>query len=168
MSSFSSSMPIIVLTRPTDSSEDWQELDRGPGYFTVPDGHEVRVRIKSINDSDLLDLVKELQNLEILRFLDLSENRNITNTGLSRLHNLPQLSGLNLSSCTITSAGIEYLHDLNHLSYLNLSFCNKLNDQVLKIIENMRNLTYVDLQGCLSVTNGGISRIRRKNLEIYR
>jgi len=168
MSSFSSSMPIIVLTRPTDSSEEWQELDRGPGYFTVPDGHEVRVRIKSINDSDLLDLVKELQNLEILRFLDLSENRNIPNTGLSRLHNLPQLSGLNLSSCTITSAGIEYLHDLNHLSYLNLSFCNKLNDQVLKIIENMRNLTYVDLQGCLSVTNGGISRIRRKNLEIYR
>lgn len=168
MSSFSSSMPIIVLTRPTDSSEDWQELDRGPGYFTVPDGHAVRVRIKSINDSDLHDLVKELQNLEILRFLDLSENRNITNTGMSRLHNLPQLSGLNLSSCTITSAGIEHLHGLNHLTYLNLSFCNKLNDQVLKIIENMRNLTYVDLQGCLSVTNGGISRIRRKNLEIYR
>jgi hypothetical protein len=164
---FSSALPIIILTRPS-SDVDWQELDRGPGYFQIPAGHEVRVRMKSIDDEDLADLVKELQNVEALRFLDLSENRNVSDKGLTRLHGLAQLTGMNLSSCGITSAGVEYLRELPHLAYLNLSFCNKLNDQVVKILENMRSLTYVDLQGCLSITNGAVSRIRRRNLVVYR
>lgn len=161
-------MPIIVLTRPAGSTQDWQEFDRGPGYFHLPENHEVRIRIKSIDDQDLANLIRELQNLRSLRFLDLSENRNVTDIGLARLHGLPQLTGLNLSSCTITTAGIEKLQELRNLVHLDLSFCNKMNDQVLKILEKMRSLTFVDLQGCLSITNGGLSRIRRKTLKIYR
>jgi Leucine-rich repeat (LRR) protein len=114
------------------------------------------VRIKSIDNQDLADLVRELQTVEPLRFLDLSENRNVSNEGLARLRGLPQLTGLNLSSCGITSSGVEFLRELPQLEYLNLSFCNKLTDQVVKILENMRRLTYVDLQGCLSITNGAI------------
>jgi Leucine-rich repeat (LRR) protein len=167
-STFSSTHPIIVLTRPEDSGLDWQELDRGPGYFTIPAGHEVRVRIKSIDDRDLQDLVQELEGVEMLRFLDLSENRNVSNAGLARLSVLPQLTGLNLSSCSITSTGPEQLRRLPNLTHLYLSYCNRLTDAALKTLESMRNLVYVDLQGCLSITKGGLARVRRRTLEIYR
>jgi hypothetical protein len=165
---FSSSMPIIVLTRPADSALDWQEFDRGPGYFDVPEGLEIRVRLKSINDSDLLELVRELEEVPALRFLDLSENRNVTDQGMARLRSLPQLTGLNLSSCTISNTGLKYLRDLTHIVYLDLSYCNRLEDSALKTLEGMRALTYVNLKGVLSISNGGLSRVRRRTLEIYR
>lgn len=166
---FSSTLPIIVLTRPeNEAGADWQELDRGPGYFNAPDGHEVRVRLKAANDEDVRTLVNELRDLPVLHFLDLAENRNVTNEGLRHLRGLPQLTGLNLSSCSITNTGIEHLRGIPQLSHLNLSYCNKLSDPALKTIEAMKNLTFVDLQGCLSITNGGLSRIRRRSLQIYR
>lgn len=167
-SRFSSALPVIVLTRLAGQQSDWQEFDRGPGYFTVPAGQEIRVKIKGIADSDLIDLARELQGVEMLRFLDLAENRNVTNDGLKHLRGLTQLTGMNLSSCSITSLGIEHLRALTRLEHLNLSFCNRLTDPALKTLEAMRSLTYVDLQGCLSITNGGLARIRRKNLKIYR
>lgn len=166
---FSSSLPIIILTRPAGQpGVDWHEIDRGPGYFNVPADEEIRVRVKSIDDDGLVEVVNELKEVAALRFLDLSENRNITNDGLARLHNLPQLTGLNLSSCTLTSTGLEHLRALTNLAYLNLSYCNRLTDQALKTLEAMHSLTFVDLQGCLSITKGGLARIRRKSLTIYR
>lgn len=166
---FSSALPVVVYTRDKgQSGVDWQELDRGPGYFQVPANQEIRVRIKGINDDTLLDVVNELQGVAELRFLDLSENRNVTNDGLERLHNLPQLTGLNLSSCTISNAGLKHLRGLPRLEYLNLSYCNRLTDPALKTIESMKRLVFVDLQGCLGFTNGGFSRIRRRSLQIYR
>ena len=162
-------MPVIVYIRPAGQPKaDWQELDRGPGYFSIPPGSEVRVRIKSIGDADLPLLVRELQDVAPLRYLDLSENRNITNEGMPRLKPLTQLTGLNLSSCSITSRGLEPLRSLTNLETLILSFCNRLTDEALKHLEAMRSLTYVDLQGCLSITKGGLARIRRRDLEIYR
>jgi len=166
---FSSVLPVVILTRPAGQTViDWQVADQGPGYFDIPPGNEIRVKIKSINDDDLAVLVNELKAVEPLRFLDLSENRNVTNQGLQSLKELRQLTGLNLSSCSITSTGMENLRNLNHLSYLNLSFCSRLTDLSLKTLEAMKNLTYVDLQGCLGLTKGGLARIRRKNLTIYR
>ncbi len=165
---FSSALPVVVLARPAGQELDWQELDRGPGYFHVPAGQEIRVRIKGIDDVALAELAGELQGVPALRFLDLSENRNITNEGLARLKTLPQLTGLNLSSCSITNTGLQHLTDLRQLAYLNLSFCSRLSDPALKTLEAMKNLTYVDLQGCLGFTNGGFARVRRRNLTIYR
>lgn len=165
---FSSTLPIIVLTRPEGSSQDWQELDRGPGYFTVPEAHEVRVRLKSINDEELLALVRELEDVQPLRFLDLSENRNITNAGMARLRSLTQLTGLNLSSCTISNTGLENLRDLRNLAFLDISYCNRMEDNALKTMESMRSLTYVNMIGCLSISNGGLARVRRKTLELHR
>lgn len=165
---FSSSMPVIILTRLAGADQDWQELDRGPGYFEIPAGHEVRVRIKGIGDQDLQSLVLELQDVEPLRFLDLAENRNVTNDGMPRLRGLPQLTGLNLSSCSITNIGLESLRDLRHLEYLDLSYCHRLTDAALKTLESMRRLVFVSLLGCLSITKAGLARIRRKSLKIYR
>jgi len=166
--SFSSTLPITVYTRPVETGVDWQELDRGPGYFSIPADHEVRVRIKSIADEDLLLLVAELRDVAALRFLDLSENRNVTNEGLGRLRGLSQLTGLNLSSCSITNTGLKQLADLPNLSHLNLSYCNRLSDEAIKIIEGIHHLTYVNLQGCLSITRAALSRVRRRSLTIYR
>lgn len=166
---FSSSMPIIVLSRPEGQpGADWQEVDRGPGYFAIPAGHEARIRIKGIDDQQLLNLVKEMEGVEALHFLDLSENRNVTNLGLQHLKGLPQLTGLNLSSCSITDTGLKHLIDLPHLAYLNLAYCNRLSDPALKYLEANRRLEYIDLQGCLGISKGGLSRVRRKNLTIYR
>lgn len=166
---FSSSLPIIIYIRPQGEPEaDWQELDRGPGYFTIPPGYDVRVRAKSINDQQLAELVKELAEVEPLRFLDLSENRNVTNEGLGRLRLLPKLTGLNLSSCSITNPGILHLKDLPKLETLDLSFCNRLSDPSLKTLESIRSLTFVDLRGCQGLTKAGLSRIRRKNFSYYR
>jgi len=166
---FSSSYPVIVLSRPYgQDGVDWQEIDRGPGYFSVPPDYEVRIRIKGIDDDTLLGIVKELEGVEVLHFLDLAENRNITNTGLAHLKLLPQLTGLNLSSCSITDSGMKHLIDLPKLSYLNLGYCNKLSDPALKHLEAIRHPIYVDLRGCLGFTKGGLSRIRRRSLTIYR
>jgi hypothetical protein len=164
---FSSAMPVIVYTRPRKQKDaDWQELDRGPGYFSVPAGHDIRVRMKSINDAELAELVKELEDVEALRFLDLSENRNITGDGMQRLKTLTQLTGLNLSSCSINTTSLEHLLSLTRLETLNLSYCNRLTDAALKYLEAMRSLTYVDMQGCVSITKGGLARVRRRDLDI--
>ena len=166
---FSSALPVIVFTRPEDQPNlDWQEFDRGPGYFNIEAGYEIAVKIKSIDDQVLGQLVEDLKPVKALRYLDLVENRNITNEGLAKLKNLPQLTALNLSSCSITSSGMKHLQELVNLNRLHLSYCNKLNDPALKTFEAMRALTYVDLQGCLGFTKGGLARIRRRNLEIYR
>lgn len=162
-------MPIIVLSRLAGQTAiDWQEVDRGPGYFSIPADQEVRIRIKSIDDQQLLTLVKEMEGVEALHFLDLAENRNVTNEGLQHLKVLTQLTGLNLSSCSITDTGLKHLVGLPNLAYLNLSFCNRLSDPALKHIEANRHIEYVDLQGCLGISKAGLSRIRRKNLTIYR
>jgi hypothetical protein len=166
-SRFSSTLPIFVLIRPEGSGLDWQDLDRGPGYFEIPADFEVRIRLKSSNDEDIRILVQELEEVQALRFLDLAENRNVTNVGMARLKSLRQLTGMNLSSCTISNNGLVSLRQLPYLAYLDLSYCNRLEDNALKTLEAMRSLTYVSLLGCLRISMGGLARVRRKNLEIY-
>lgn len=166
---FSSSLAVIVYTRPLgQAGQDWQELDRGPGYFHVPADHEIGLKIKGADDKALKMLITESREIEVLRMLDLAENRNVTNIGLAGIGELKSLSLLNLSSCSITSSGLEPLKQLTGLKRLNLSFCNRLNDSAMKILASIRSLEYLDLQGCPGITNGGISRIRRRNLEINR
>lgn len=163
---FSSALPVIIYTRPAGEAVDWQEMDRGPGYFNVPAGQEIRVRIKGINDDELGTVIDELKLVSALRFLDLSENRNVTNDGMARLKLLPQLTGLNLSSCSISNNGLKDLRALSRLAYLNLTYCNHLSDPALKILESMKSLTFVDLKGCLGFTQRGFSLIRRRNLTL--
>lgn len=165
---FSSALPVIILTRRAGTDDDWQEVDRGPGYFNVPVGQEIRVRIKGISDAELAVLIEELQDVSALRFLDLSENRNVTNSGMEKLKSLKMLTGLNLSSVSVTNTGLESLRSLPNLEYLDLSYCNKLSDPALKTLEAMRNLTFVDIQGCLGISKGGLSRVRRRSLTIFR
>ncbi len=165
---FSSTFPVEVYTRIIGGEEDWREFDQGPGYFHIPDGHEVMVRIRRIDDRELRGLVKELAECPCITTLNLSENRNVTDAGLAYIQALPQLKSLNLSSCSINDSGIGLLTGLPQLESLNLAYCNRLSDACLKHIRAMAKLQFLDLLGCLSITRAGVSRLNKRNLKIHK
>ncbi len=166
---FTTSLPVQVLVRPAGESQtDWQDLDSGPGVITVPSGREIMVRAKGINDARLETLVEEIGKIEHLVGLNLAENRNVTDVGLVFLKNLPGLKILNLSSCSLTSTGLQALKHLPRLTRLDLSYCNRLTDAALKVLDGLQALEYLNLQGCVKITNGGVARIRLRGLEIHK
>ena len=166
---FSSALPITVSVRPAGGPEEaWRELDRGPGFFTIPPGYEASVRIHNIDDAVLSGLVQELAGCAVVVEVNLSENRKITDRGLLALEAVPQVTSLNLSSCGLTDAGLEILARFSQLSRLNLSYCNRITDVGLKRLRSLVNLRYLDLQGCVKVTNGGLSKVRRTGLDIHK
>ncbi len=167
MSKFSSVLPIIIYERPQGSDELWQDFDLGPGIFHIREGYEIQIRIQNINDATLSTLVNEVSGVPELAFLNLSENRNITDSGLQHLKELKQLKGLNLSSCSITGSGMDALSALSNLEHLNLSYCNRINDTGLRALKPLRNLSYLDVQGCIKTTRAGLTKIERRGLVIH-
>jgi hypothetical protein len=171
---FSSRFAVVVYTRPAGDppevwrEEDWQELDRGPGYFTIPVGQVVSVRIHGIDDDTLEELVEEIAACSVVLEVGLAENRNVTDAGIACLAGLHQVVSFNLSSCSLTSAGMETLAGIRQLVRLNLSYCNRITDPGIKLINALPNLRYIDLQGCVKITNGGVSHIRRRGLTIHK
>jgi hypothetical protein len=166
---FSSTLPIVIFCRPTGQiTEEWKEFDRGPGYFDLPGGHEVMIKVKQINDDDLCQLTQELMGCNMITSLDLAENRKVTDDGLECLKALPQLVYLNLSSCDITNKGLPYLVELQQLKVLNLSYCHRLTDLGLRILKGLPHLVFLDLQGVLRITKAGMSKIRKDGLTIHR
>ena len=164
---FTTTLPVFVLTRPRGNSKvDWQEFDRGEGVYHLPPNHDVSVRVHNFDDSELETLVKELSGLSALTYLNLSENRNITDEGLETLKKLPKLKILNLSSCSITSTGLDSLRILTRLESLDISYCNRLTDPGLKALKSLTRLTFLDVKGCVKLTNGGLSKLRRPGLAI--
>ncbi len=162
-------MPVIVYTRATGEPQmDWQELDRGPGYFNITPGDAVRVRLKSIGDEELQTLIEELRDLPALHSLDLSENRNLSDDALRYLKNLPQLRELSISSTNIARRGIEHISELPHMERLNLSYCNHINDAAAKALRSLTSLEYLDIQGCLHITRAGVNKLERRGLTINR
>ena len=167
--SFSSAYPIQVLVRSTGGDPlSWKELDLGPGYFRIDPGTEVGIRIHSINDESLREIVHEFQACPILTHLDLSENRKISDTGIEYLRHLITIRELNLSSCDITNDVFSTLKMFSGLEILNLSFCPRISDIGLKSIRDLRNLAYLDLQGCPKVTRAGLAWIERAGLTIHK
>jgi hypothetical protein len=166
---FSSTFPVSVYTRPTgQANADWQEFDQGPGIFHVPEGQEVMVRIKNIDNAELRALVRELTGFPALTTLSLSENRKITDAGLEYLHELPQLRALNLSSCSLTDAGLTHLASMPVLETIDLSYCNRLTDAGLKALRRLPHLNTLQLHGCLRITTAGVARFGRRKLAILR
>ena len=164
---FSTAFPVQVLIRPTGQpTVEWQEFDRGEGLYHIPAGNDVYVRVHNIDDQDLGQLVRDLAAIPTLTYLNLSENRKITDDGLRALRTLTSLTGLNLSSCSITSVGLGYLAALTRLETLDLSFCNRITDASFKALRPLNRLTSLNLQGCVKITNGGIARFGRKGLTI--
>ncbi len=167
--SFSSRYPISVSIRPiNETGAEWQPFDEGPGYFSIPGGYEVCVRVKLIDNAILADLVKELQECPIITCLNLSENRNITNSGIPHLERLKNLTQLNLSSCNLTDEGLAPLAKLKKLTHLNLSYCNRITEIGFKPLKTLTRLTYLDLQGCVRINHAGMKKIERRGLTIHK
>jgi Leucine-rich repeat (LRR) protein len=167
--SFSSSLPVVLyLYQPGQHPAEWREFDRGPGIFHIPAGSQVVVNIRTIGDKDLETLSREIVTCPAVTFLNLSENRNISDKGMEVFTSLDQLTGLNLSSCGITDAGMAFLGSLSHLQHLNLAFCNRISDVGLRYLHKLSKLTYLDLQGCVKTSQGGVSKLERKTLTIHR
>jgi len=168
-SSFSSILPVVLYTyQPGQHPAEWREFDRGPGVFRFPAGTQVVVRIRTIGDRELETLSREIVACPAVTFLNLSENRNITDKGMEVFNSLSQLTGLNLSSCGITDLGMAFLKSLNRLQHLNLAFCNRITDVGLRHLQKLPRLTYLDLQGCVKISQGGVSKLERKTLTIHR
>jgi Leucine-rich repeat (LRR) protein len=158
----------VFFRQENKQDADWQELDRGPGYFRIPPDHEIRIQLKSASDSELQTLAEEISGVETITSLDLSENRNITDSGIARLKNLPHLRELKLSSCDITFKAIDHLAELPNLKSLDLSYCNRIHDSSIKGLNALSQLEYLDLQACMQITRAGIKRLERRGLEIHR
>jgi len=166
---FSTTLPILILTRPAGQSvEDWKEFDRGPGYFNLPEGYEVMIKVKQIDDDSLCQLAQDLAGCDTITSLDLAENRKVTDDGLECLKKLPQLAYLNLSSCDITNSGLPFLLEMQNLRVLNLSYCHRLTDLGLRTLKGLPHLAFLDLQGVLKITKAGMSKIRKTGLTIRR
>lgn len=167
MTKFSSALPIMIYDRPAASPDMWLEFERGPGYFDPRPGYEINVRLQYADDRSLAQLVEDLVAVPELAFLNLSENRKITDKGLTALSALKQLKGLNLSSCDISGEGLTPLSALSNMEHLDLSYCNRIADPGLRMVKSLRQLTFLDLQGCVKITRAGISKIERRGLVIH-
>ena len=163
---FETTLDLTIYTR-TAGQSDWQEFDRGPGKFAFPDGVEAGIRIYRVDDLVLKTLVNEISSCKAIVFLNLSENRKVTDDGLELLTPLKQLTMLNLSSCDITNQGLEHLASFTRLTWLNLSYCNRISDNGVRVVARLKNLAYLDLQGCVHLTRPGINRIARRGLTIH-
>ena len=166
---FSSSLPIVIyLYLHGQQPVEWREFDQGPGSFHIPDGLEAAVRIKTVGNGELAQLAKEIAACPAVTFLNLSENRKISDEGMQAFAGLSQLTGLNLSSCSITDLGLAQLKPLMHLEHLNLAFCNRITDIGLRHLEKLPKLTYIDFQGCVKITQSGVARLEHKKITIHR
>lgn len=166
---FSTDFPLIIYFRPQNiPAADWQEYGHGTGFFTLPPDSEFGIRARLLDDDDLRQVVNEIKDLPNLVYLNLAENRKITDVGVERLKHLRQITNLNLSSVDLTNKGLPHLLAFTRLETLDLSYCNRITDPGLKIVHDLRNLVSLNLQGCVKVTNGGLARIRRRGLIIHR
>ncbi len=147
---------------------DWQEYDRGPGIFTIPEDMFLGVRAQGVHDAEIRTIVEDLLPVENLRYLNLTENRGITNRGMEAVGKLRQLRYLNIGACDINNEGMSFLPSLKNLEYLNLSYCNRITEKTAVYVQKLPRLKYLDLQGCIKINTGGLKKFEKKGLTIYK
>ena len=145
---------------------DWHEFDRGPGIFHIPSDLYLGVRAQGFHDADIRLLAEELRSVENLRYLNLTENRGISNSGMAAVGQLRQLRYLNIGACDINNQGMDFLPNLVNLEYLNLSYCNRITEKSAQYIQKLPKLKYLELQGCIKINTGGLKKFEKKGLTI--
>ena len=147
---------------------DWREFDRGPGIFYIPQNVFLGVRAQGLHDPEIRKLAEDLLPVENLRYLNLTENRGITNTGMAAVGKLKQLRYLNIGACDLNNEGMAFLPGLTNLEYLNLSYCNRITEKSAVYVQKLTRLKYLDLQGCIKINTGGLKKFEKKGLIIYK
>ncbi len=162
-------LPIEFYTRdPSSHDTTWHLLDHGPSILHFEEDHEISIRMRNIDDAMLKELVEEVVEIKQLTFLNLSENRKITDKGCEFITRLVTLTHLNLSSCDISNAGLKTISLMRSLKFLDITFCNRVTDAGILYLRALTGLEYLDLQGLPKITNGSLSKIKRKSLQIHR
>ena len=161
---------LYTIPRGEESSRwlDWQEFDRGPGIFSIPGDLYLGVRAQGLHDAEIRKLAEELQPVENLRYLNLTENRGITNSGMASVGKLKQLRYLNIGACDLNNEGMAFLQNLTNLEYLNLSYCNRITEKSAVYVQKLPRLKYLDLMGCIKINTGGLKKFEKKGLTIYK
>ena len=163
---------IILYTIPCGEASanrlDWQEFDRGPGIFYIPEDVFLGIRGQGMHDTEIRKLVEDLLPVENLRYLNLTENRGISNDGMAAVGKLKQLLYLNIGACDINNQGLAFLPALTNLEYLNLSYCNRITEKAAPFVQKLPKLKYLDLQGCIKINTGGLKKFEKKGLTIYK
>lgn len=164
--SFSTRLDVTVYTRAAGSGGDWQVLGSGANTYELPEGMEIAVRMQNIGDDELEKLARDLEGCTALTYLNLAENRKITDEGLRALSKLTHLTALNLSSCSLNNPGFDNLIPLRKLEWLNLSFCNRISAGALRPLRKLTHLTYLSVQGCPKLTHADLVKFERPGLTI--
>ena len=131
-------------------------------------GHGDGIRAQGLHDAEIRRLAGELKPVESLRYLNLAENRGISNDGMSAVGMLRQLRYLNIGACDINNQGMGFLPNLVNLEYLNLSYCNRITEKTAPFVQKLPKLKYLDLQGCIKINTGGIKKFEKRGLTIYK
>lgn len=114
-----------------------------------------------IND----DALKSIEKLTLLKKLNLSFCKNITNKGLQFISNL-RLNELNISQCNLSENCLKYLSKMTSLRLLYLNRIGKITNKGLKYLSNLTSLLNLELNDCSRVTNYGLRFIKNlKNLQ---
>ncbi len=168
----STGQEVTIYTIPCEAVSsrwlDWQEYDRGPGIFHIDSDHFLGIRAQGIHDAEIRRLAEDLLPVENLRYLNLAENRGISNSGMAAVGVLRQLRYLNIGACDINNEGMAFLPKLVNLEYLNLSYCNRITEKAAPFVQKLPKLRYLDLQGCIKINTGGLKKFEKKGLTIYK
>lgn len=87
-----------------------------------------------------------------------SENNDVTDVGLARLHELSQLAGLSLTDTSVTDAGLIHVGKMKHLNRLNLSG-TQITDAGMSHLSHLTELQELNLSGT-KITIDGLAQIR--------
>ena len=158
------------MRRPKGETEiDWIPVGEGPGYFELDPADEIALYLPRAEDETVLTLADEWLGCPMLRMVDISEGRRVSDKGLRALAKMHQLTMLNLGSCGISNVGLEAVIEMPNMAWLDLSHCTGIGDLGLRRLEKMTQLEYIDLHGLPRPTTGGYKRLaKRKSLKIRR
>jgi hypothetical protein len=111
-----------------DLSDSAATLGLAEGILSMPSPPglvELSLRRTGIND----DILQAIGEVTTLKRLDLSQNPDITSTGIAHLTTLVSLSSLDLTSCFgVSDAALISLGSFSNLQYLNLIFTGIVKD----------------------------------------
>lgn len=130
---------------------------------------EPAVRARGLPDAELSSLA-HLTNLEHLDFHSgwAGGESSITDEGLKTLSKIPftRLRVLSLGHCNrITDDGLVHLKNLKSVRWLSLMACKKITDEGLANLVPVSTLGGLDLRGCPHITDEGLMHLARmKNL----
>jgi hypothetical protein len=123
------------------------------------------LHVRSLSDDDLIKIDK-FANLDYLDFDSgwAVEEAKLTDSGLKNLSqlNLPKLEMIMLGHCNkITDEGMKYLAQIKTLKYLSLAACPRITDVGLSYLASSTSIETVDMRGCTEITDRGLGNLKR-------